>query len=938
MHDIRQLAREASAIILGGDGHQAYRRCDVSNIFINHNDGKKPETCILFAHYTTRSRKKGQSWSSQISKLGNGASRYAHRDGGVGVFSSRLIAAGNIPRFRLWVELGCPDISKVIPLMDERARVTLHRMSSLHRTEEARNLAEEQLQRRLTARKRRRSMSAAQHWREKAENLERMAKELDCGVSQIQDADSGGLGETTEDTRGLRESIASSGTAARMQARLLIQCLAVRSYFRKIAKRNINKAESFERTAAVIDALNVLAEVADDDNESEATRAEAVVNDMLDEMPDTVGQNVHVLAEKVGAGFGISGRTLRSWAAEYIKNETFEFDLRGTASPEHILDDEDVLQQVRRFMAEKATLHGARGLTVEKFQVYVNRDLLPELAKDPDYVTLLDRTLKTKEGTYTISHATALAWMRRAGAERTWFKQGTYTDVHEREDVVAARIKYIELNAELQLRERTWVRMEKTEYLDIFKGEQATELDRRHSEPPHHYVDATTGVEMVEVHADDFEDTESVAWNFRQVSVRFKEPREREASQRIVERKNAALRVERCPLGHLKPVCRCHQPIVRVGHDEAIFKAYALPKGIWQICGVQALRKKTDGPGEMVSAIQCEDRGFGLPLDPDETKAAAELAKVNEYRRAQGRGALTETPGVRFFQYGKNREGYWGFAQFQEQMVDVLDFLEALHPKHQIVLEVDWSQGHAKKTPGGLYVTDMTLNVGGAGDKMRDTFITPGCLQSGERDGSGAARLNPEDWQHFEFRQGDAVNPGDENSTLVSQRGHIGKNKGLRQILWERGLWAPPEKLTLGVARERLQQCEDFQSEPSALGKLLLDRGHVLLMSPKAHPELAGKGIEYTWGKLKREFRRLNDCIARNLHDNVVKTFQYVGVGRVRRFARRTREYMRGYARMHGLLGYGADSKLEGFAAVEKFVKTCKTHRCTLDQDYAYVG
>ena len=58
---------------------------------------------------------------------------------------------------------------------------------------------------------------------------------------------------------------------------------------------------------------------------------------------------------------------------------------------------------------------------------------------------------------------------------------------------------------------------------------------------------------------------------------------------------------------------------------------------------------------------------------------------------------------------------------------------------------------------------------------------------------------------------------------------------------------------------------------------LLMDRGHVLLMSPKAHPELAGKGIEYTLGKFKREVRRLNDSIARNLLDSVVKTFQYVG-------------------------------------------------------------
>ena len=203
MRDIRQLAREASAIILGADGHEAYRRKEVTHIRINHNNGQKPDACILIASYRN-TRGKGQLRSDQISKLGNGASRYAHMDGGVGVFTSRLIAAGDIPRFRLWVELGCPDITKVIPLMDERARVKLHHMSSLHRTEEARNLAEEQPQHRLTARKRRRSVSAAQHCRAKAENLERAAKELDVGVKQMQDADAGGLGETTSDTSRLR--------------------------------------------------------------------------------------------------------------------------------------------------------------------------------------------------------------------------------------------------------------------------------------------------------------------------------------------------------------------------------------------------------------------------------------------------------------------------------------------------------------------------------------------------------------------------------------------------------------------------------------------------------------------------------------------------------------------------------------------------------------
>lgn len=112
--------------------------------------------------------------------------------------------------------------------------------------------------------------------------------------------------------------------------------------------------------------------------------------------------------------------------------------------------------------------------------------------------------------------------------------------------------------------------------------------------------------------------------------------------------------------------------------------------------------------------------------------------------------------------------------------------------------------------------------------------------------------------------------------------------------------------------------------------------GHILLMSPKGHPELAGKGIEYSWGKSKREFRQLNDCVPKHLHENVLKAFEYLDLARVCRFARKTREYMRAYARMHMLFGYGVEDKVEGFAAVQKFVKGCKTHRCTLDQDYAF--
>ena len=68
-----------------------------------------------------------------------------------------------------------------------------------------------------------------------------------------------------------------------------------------------------------------------------------------------------------------------------------------------------------------------------------------------------------------------------------------------------------------------------------------------------------------------------------------------------------------------------------------------------------------------------------------------------------------------------------------------------------------------------------------------------------------------------------------------------------------------------------------------------------------------------------RDFRQLNDCVPKHLHANVLKAFECLDLARVCRFARKTREYMRGYARMHMLFGYGEDDKIEGFSAVEKF-------------------
>jgi hypothetical protein len=48
---------------------------------------------------------------------------------------------------------------------------------------------------------------------------------------------------------------------------------------------------------------------------------------------------------------------------------------------------------------------------------------------------------------------------------------------------------------------------------------------------------------------------------------------------------------------------------------------------------------------------------------------------------------------------------------------------------------------------------------------------------------------------------------------------------------------------------------------------MIEQRGHILRMCVKRHPELAGVGIEYSWGKLKQKFRRdVNDRVPAHLH------------------------------------------------------------------------
>mmetsp|Transcript_9106 Transcript_9106/g.14467 ORF Transcript_9106/g.14467 Transcript_9106/m.14467 type:complete len:278 (+) Transcript_9106:969-1802(+) len=239
---------------------------------------------------------------------------------------------------------------------------------------------------------------------------------------------------------------------------------------------------------------------------------------------------------------------------------------------------------------------------------------------------------------------------------------------------------------------------------------------RRMNGEEYEYLDSTTQQWMVEIHVDQVGDTSDAVRSHATPSQRFT------SSPICTEPLEFETPFSKCPMGHLGDKCKCNLPVYRVGQDESIYKCFLLPKAHWACNGVGGMRKKSDGPGEMVSAFQDEVRGFGLKLDVDE------LATVNAWRaeryaeRADGAefkesGArwLLESPGVRYLVYGKHLEGYWTADMFHMQAMDVLDVLECLYPGYQIVLEVDWSQGHAKGLEDGLYCMSPGWRKGSAG-------------------------------------------------------------------------------------------------------------------------------------------------------------------------------------------------------------------------------
>lgn len=654
----------------------------------------------------------------------------------------------------------------------------------------------------------------------------------------------------------------------------------------------------------------------------------------------------------------------------------FHMDRRGTYDhrPNWLLHETDYKNRILRSMKRMGDK-----LSVDAFSVLINDFLL----------TIEPSTLDEHGIVLPLNRSTAYRWMLALGARRVTYVKSYYTDRHEAPDVVAYRIAYIDVvNTHIEPRLLHWVVITCDEHRAI----HAQHADPTFFEEAGEYFNVD-GEVWVCHHVDD--------------AIIFADSTKYTAAcnplvPKVTEK--PAIDVWVCKFNHSYDVCKCHaSSLMHFGHDESVFQSGSLSACTWAVNEVVPLRSKNEGRGIMISAFQSDSLGFGS----NELKQV-DLDDFNVYLKNKYGAefeALNALPTLSFFEYGKNHAGYWTGTHVANQTLRVIDLLEWLYPNHQFVFEFDHSSGHTKTADDGLCVTRLRVRFGGnvPGPPMRDSLLTENCVYPG---GRAFVWQNPASLDKFSLTpvtgwsvhnclkeagqtQSFYFGPNDPPPYYAlgtATADYVGKAKGKKQILWERGVPADiidgmtdkgtsaedddtleqggiddtnyPEILPgykLGTSPElplqtKIQHAissksmtklllsfDDFANEGSLLQNVVVGRGHILLFSPKCHPELAGAGIEYSWGKAKKYFRKINatagaKCSVQEFHRRVTEALEGISLANCRAFSRRTRRYRAVYQQVAS----GAVDNVS-FSLIEKMVKQHRTHRNILDQEAAFL-
>ena len=193
------------------------------------------------------------------------------------------------------------------------------------------------------------------------------------------------------------------------------------------------------------------------------------------------------------------------------------------------------------------------------------------------------------------------------------------------------------------------------------------------------------------------------------------------------------------------------------------------------------------------------------------------------------------------------------------------------------------------------------------------------------------------------------------------KKGWEGQPKGLLQVLWERG-WIDEgqlEKYTIEPATDDdgevlegaedwslkclMASCLDFAEEMTALQHVGSELGVSVIITPKFHAELAGEGIEYSWGVTKGVYRRkpLQSKRSKESFKGLVQqctSRDILTTKTVRKLSRRARAYICAYYALYESKCMGDDIPTLTLPLIERLVKAFKTHRAAIDFDTGFVN
>ena len=168
----------------------------------------------------------------------------------------------------------------------------------------------------------------------------------------------------------------------------------------------------------------------------------------------------------------------------------------------------------------------------------------------------------------------------------------------------------------------------------------------------------------------------------------------------------------------------------------------------------------------------------------------------------------------------------------------------------------------------------------------------------------------------------------------------LGKPKGLKQILWERG-WINETQLNMyqKVAVDKdggkvihlpllrlMEQCLNFFNEVTEMEIMAEKMGVCIMVNMKYHTKLVDEGVGYTWGAAKCRFWAIQILLkmkegravfSKNVR-SVLSTNRELSIDNIRRFSKRTRSYMLLYFTMGNQEMYQPTKLINNTVALEE--------------------